>query len=242
MSTAQHEERTHELLDDLGFDGVDAGSLDESWRQQPGTPVYCTDLSREGARRALAKADRAKSPEIRSFAPHLIAQRAAISFGSRRVARSSLRSRWSEDYVRGPCREGKRSHEERTHLAQDAAAHGGRGEDLRTEPGERRGGLQREADAEEPTHERHDREGVDARPLERARDLAPAHGPRPSYRMRERLHDRANEREVLARGADELDGPAACRCDQAPARRRQRDGASTPDWRERGRDPPQLGP
>jgi predicted dinucleotide-binding enzyme len=55
------------LLDDLGFDGVDAGSLDESWRQQPGTPVYCTDLSRAGVRRALAKADRAKAPEIREL-------------------------------------------------------------------------------------------------------------------------------------------------------------------------------
>ena len=55
------------LLDDLGFDGVDAGSLDESWRQQPGTPVYCTDLSREGVRRALAKADCAKAPEIREL-------------------------------------------------------------------------------------------------------------------------------------------------------------------------------
>jgi len=28
------------LVDQLGFDGVDAGGLDESWRQQPGTPVY----------------------------------------------------------------------------------------------------------------------------------------------------------------------------------------------------------
>jgi len=55
------------LLDDLGFDGVDAGSLDESWRQQPGTPVHCTDLSREGVRRALAKADRAKAPKIREL-------------------------------------------------------------------------------------------------------------------------------------------------------------------------------
>jgi 8-hydroxy-5-deazaflavin:NADPH oxidoreductase len=27
------------LLDELGFDGVDAGRLDESWRPQPGTPV-----------------------------------------------------------------------------------------------------------------------------------------------------------------------------------------------------------
>ncbi len=55
------------LLDELGFDGVDAGSLDESWRQQPGTPVYCTDLSSDGVRRALAKADRAKAPEIRDL-------------------------------------------------------------------------------------------------------------------------------------------------------------------------------
>ncbi len=28
------------LIDDLGFDTVDSGSLDDSWRQQPGTPVY----------------------------------------------------------------------------------------------------------------------------------------------------------------------------------------------------------
>ena len=44
------------LLDELGFDGVDAGSLDESWRQQPGTPVYGTDLEAEGVRKALAEA------------------------------------------------------------------------------------------------------------------------------------------------------------------------------------------
>jgi predicted dinucleotide-binding enzyme len=44
------------LLDELGFDGVDAGGLDESWRQQPGTPVYGTDLDLEGARRGLAEA------------------------------------------------------------------------------------------------------------------------------------------------------------------------------------------
>ncbi|MGW1784013.1 NADPH-dependent F420 reductase [Streptomyces sp. NPDC002143] len=29
-----------DLIDELGFDTVDAGGLDESWRQQPGTPVY----------------------------------------------------------------------------------------------------------------------------------------------------------------------------------------------------------
>lgn len=45
-----------QLLDQLGFDGVDAGTLDESWRQQPGTPVYGTDLDADGVRTALAEA------------------------------------------------------------------------------------------------------------------------------------------------------------------------------------------
>ena len=47
------------LVDELGFDPVDAGSLDESWRQQPGTPVYGTDHDAAGVKRALAEA----SPE-----------------------------------------------------------------------------------------------------------------------------------------------------------------------------------
>jgi 8-hydroxy-5-deazaflavin:NADPH oxidoreductase len=52
------------LLDELGFDGVDAGGLDESWRQQPGTPVYGTDLDAEGVRRALAEATNERKPEL----------------------------------------------------------------------------------------------------------------------------------------------------------------------------------
>ena len=47
------------LIDELGFDGVDAGSLDDSWKQQPGTPVYGTDFDAEGVRRGLSEA----SPE-----------------------------------------------------------------------------------------------------------------------------------------------------------------------------------
>ena len=50
------------LVNELGFDGVDGGSLDESWRQQPGTPVYTTDLGAEGVRRALAKASSKRMP------------------------------------------------------------------------------------------------------------------------------------------------------------------------------------
>jgi predicted dinucleotide-binding enzyme len=52
------------LLDQLGFDGVDAGSLDESWRQQPATPVYVTDLDAEGVRKALTAARPERSPEF----------------------------------------------------------------------------------------------------------------------------------------------------------------------------------
>ena len=48
-----------DLVDSIGFDPVDAGTLAESWRQQPDTPVYGTDLDAEGAKKALAEA----SPE-----------------------------------------------------------------------------------------------------------------------------------------------------------------------------------
>jgi predicted dinucleotide-binding enzyme len=44
------------LVDELGFDGVDAGGLDESWRQQMGTPVSGSDLDAAGTRTALAEA------------------------------------------------------------------------------------------------------------------------------------------------------------------------------------------
>ena len=54
------------LVDELGFDGVDAGGLDESWRQQPGTPVYTTDLDADGVRDALAQATPDRKPEFRA--------------------------------------------------------------------------------------------------------------------------------------------------------------------------------
>jgi hypothetical protein len=53
------------LVDDLGFDPVDGGDLDDSWRQQPGTPAYCQDLEAAALRRALAQADRSRIPEYR---------------------------------------------------------------------------------------------------------------------------------------------------------------------------------
>lgn len=56
------------LVDELGFDGLDGGTLDESWRQEPGTPVYATDLDVDAARLALSQADRARSPGLRELA------------------------------------------------------------------------------------------------------------------------------------------------------------------------------
>jgi 8-hydroxy-5-deazaflavin:NADPH oxidoreductase len=56
------------LVDELGFDAVDAGGLDESWRQQPGTPVYTKDFDAAGVRRALAEASRDRTPEWRATA------------------------------------------------------------------------------------------------------------------------------------------------------------------------------
>jgi 8-hydroxy-5-deazaflavin:NADPH oxidoreductase len=52
------------LIDAIGFDGIDAGPLSSSWRQQPGTPAYCTDLDKTGLERALAAADRRRIFEV----------------------------------------------------------------------------------------------------------------------------------------------------------------------------------
>jgi predicted dinucleotide-binding enzyme len=46
------------LVDELGFDPIDAGGLDDSWRQEPGTPVYGADRDAAGVRAALAAATR----------------------------------------------------------------------------------------------------------------------------------------------------------------------------------------
>lgn len=54
------------LINELGFDPVDTGSLDESWRQQPGTPVYTTDFNVDGVRRALNEASRKRPPQFRA--------------------------------------------------------------------------------------------------------------------------------------------------------------------------------
>jgi 8-hydroxy-5-deazaflavin:NADPH oxidoreductase len=54
------------LVDELGFDPVDAGGLDESWRQQPSTPVYATDYDAAGVKRALREANPERRQEWRA--------------------------------------------------------------------------------------------------------------------------------------------------------------------------------
>jgi predicted dinucleotide-binding enzyme len=54
------------LIDALGFDPVDAGTLDESWRHQPATPCYGTDLTAGDLRAALAAAPRERPSDFRA--------------------------------------------------------------------------------------------------------------------------------------------------------------------------------
>ena len=56
------------LVDELGFDPVDAGGIEESWRQQPGTPCYTQDYNAVQLKAALAAAVRSRVPEYRKAA------------------------------------------------------------------------------------------------------------------------------------------------------------------------------
>jgi len=54
------------LVDEIGFDAVDAGTIEDSWRQQPGSPGYLKDYDAAGVRRALGEARRERAPEWRA--------------------------------------------------------------------------------------------------------------------------------------------------------------------------------
>ncbi|MGW7522972.1 NADPH-dependent F420 reductase [Streptomyces sp. NPDC054783] len=53
------------LIDELGFDTVDAGGIDDSWRQQPGTPVYGLRAGVEGVKKALTVASPERPADFR---------------------------------------------------------------------------------------------------------------------------------------------------------------------------------
>jgi 8-hydroxy-5-deazaflavin:NADPH oxidoreductase len=66
---------TMALVEDTGFDAFDAGSLKDSWRQQPGAPGYCTDLTLKELPAAIAAADKARLPKRRDLAVAAIQER-----------------------------------------------------------------------------------------------------------------------------------------------------------------------
>lgn len=79
------------LVDDTGIEPVDAGTLAESWRQQPGSPVYCTDLSKDELAPALSAADRARLPKRRDLSFAAVMERIAGTGATNPDAQYSLR-------------------------------------------------------------------------------------------------------------------------------------------------------
>jgi len=55
-----------EMVEELGFDAVDGGPLEQSWRQQPGTPVYGKDFGIAATVQALAEASPERTAEFRA--------------------------------------------------------------------------------------------------------------------------------------------------------------------------------
>ncbi|MEU9481410.1 NAD(P)-binding domain-containing protein [Streptomyces sp. NPDC048191] len=53
------------LIDELGFDTVDTGGIDDSWRQQPGTPVYGLRAGEEAVKQALSAASPERPADFR---------------------------------------------------------------------------------------------------------------------------------------------------------------------------------
>jgi predicted dinucleotide-binding enzyme len=52
------------LVNDAGFDALAAGALADSWRQQPGSPAYCTDLTLPELAAARQAAQRETLPAL----------------------------------------------------------------------------------------------------------------------------------------------------------------------------------
>jgi 8-hydroxy-5-deazaflavin:NADPH oxidoreductase len=68
-----------QLVEETGFDAYDAGTLADSWRQQPGTPCYCTDLTLAELPAALARADASRLTKRRDLAVAAVQERLGSS-------------------------------------------------------------------------------------------------------------------------------------------------------------------
>ncbi|MES2616716.1 MAG: NAD(P)-binding domain-containing protein [Bacteroidota bacterium] len=56
------------LVNDSGYDALDIGQLADSWRQQPGSPIYCTDLTRSELKLNASRAIKQQLPDNRELA------------------------------------------------------------------------------------------------------------------------------------------------------------------------------
>ncbi|MFJ3338545.1 NADPH-dependent F420 reductase [Streptomyces sp. NPDC086766] len=63
---AEAKARVRALIDELGFDTVDSGGIDDSWRQQPGTPVYGLRAGVDAVVEALGEASPERPADFRA--------------------------------------------------------------------------------------------------------------------------------------------------------------------------------
>jgi 8-hydroxy-5-deazaflavin:NADPH oxidoreductase len=62
------------LIDEMGFDALDAGALSSSWRYQPGTPAYCSDPTIQQLPKLLQRAKRDRAAGNRDRAAKIMAK------------------------------------------------------------------------------------------------------------------------------------------------------------------------
>lgn len=74
-----------DIVYELGFDAVDSGSLSDSWRQQPGTPAYCTELTKDELTNALEKANKEKAPLLRDKVIERFVEEKEVEFSHKDV-------------------------------------------------------------------------------------------------------------------------------------------------------------
>jgi len=72
---ASHRAVAMSLVEQTGFDAVDAGTIADSWRVQPGTPAYATDLTAEDLAQALSDADASRAARRRDLMTAVLEER-----------------------------------------------------------------------------------------------------------------------------------------------------------------------
>ncbi|MVM33862.1 3-hydroxyisobutyrate dehydrogenase [Spirosoma sp. HMF4905] len=70
----QAKQRIATLVDQLGYEPHDAGTIADSWRQQPGSPIYCTNVTKEELLEWLSKVERFSLPQRLSLGLKLHAE------------------------------------------------------------------------------------------------------------------------------------------------------------------------